>query len=73
MPNLSKRRSTERPSPLTLQEVAEQLACSADHVRNLIAIGHLACVRVPGVGRRAGRVLVMQDDLNDAIRTWRSS
>jgi excisionase family DNA binding protein len=56
--------------PFTVQQAAEQLCCSGDHIRNLISSGQLRAVRVPGLGRRAARVLVMQSDLDAAIRAW---
>jgi excisionase family DNA binding protein len=51
--------------------VARRLACSPDHVLNLIAVGHLPAVRVPGTGKRAGRVMVMPADLERCIEDWK--
>lgn len=65
--------------PLTLRLVADELNCSVDHVKNLIAAGHLAGVRVPSASKkptgrqeRAGRWIVLPADLDKAIQSWRT-
>jgi excisionase family DNA binding protein len=59
--------------PLTVKETAARLACSPDHVLNMIARGDLPAVRVPGLGKRAARVLVLPADLAAAMQAWRVS
>jgi excisionase family DNA binding protein len=63
---------TDPEQGLTKEAVARRLACSPDHVLNLIAVGHLPAVRVPGTGKRAGRVMVMPSDLARCIEQWRT-
>jgi excisionase family DNA binding protein len=67
----SKTKAAPEGPPFTVRQAAEQLACSADHVRNLIAAGYLPAVKVPGTGKRAARVLVLPADLARAIESWR--
>ena len=57
---------------LTKEAVARRLACSPDHVLNIIAKGHLPACRVPGLGKRAGRIVVMPADLERCIEEWKA-
>jgi excisionase family DNA binding protein len=57
--------------PFTVRQAAERLGCSGDHIRNLIATRRLRAVIVPGLGRRAARVLILPADLAQAIESWR--
>lgn len=66
------RMATDQEEGLTKEAVARRLACSPDHVLNLIAVGHLPAVRVPGTGKRAGRVMVMPADLERCIQQWKT-
>lgn len=56
----------ERPAPLTVSEVADQLGCSEDHVRTLIRDGELETV---ACGVRPG--LVPRHRLDDYLRRLR--
>jgi excisionase family DNA binding protein len=64
--------SADQEHGLTKEVVARRLACSPDHVLNLIASGHLPAVRVPGIGRRAGRIMIMSGDLERCIEQWKA-
>lgn len=66
------RTAVDQEEGLTKEAVARRLACSPDHVLNLIASGHLPAVRVPGTGKRAGRVMVMPADLERCIEQWKT-
>ena len=57
---------------LTLKQAAARLNCSADHLSNLAALGLLPVVRVPGIGRRAARIIVMPADLERCIEQWKA-
>jgi hypothetical protein len=64
--------SRESERGLTKEAVALRLACSPDHVLNLIAAGKSPAVRVPGVGRRTGRILVLPGDLERCVEQWKT-
>ena len=64
--------AVEQEQGLTKEAVARRLACSPDHVLNLIAKGLLPACRVPGLGKRTGRIVVMPADLERCIEEWKA-
>ena len=58
---------------LSVAAAAAEIGCSVDHVWQLIRSRELDVIRVPGAGRRAGRVLVPRRGLEKALRSWMRS
>jgi excisionase family DNA binding protein len=58
---------------VTKRDASIELGVSIDHLDRLIARGELPVVRVPGTGRRAGRILILRTDLEAAIEKWRGA
>jgi excisionase family DNA binding protein len=58
---------------VNLRGAAAEIGVSVDHLARLIAQGELPALRVPGTGRRAGRVLILRTDLEAALKRWREA